>query len=596
MVVGDELRDWGQQAHDIAIFPYNQDFTPLTTLADATTARFMWPFKSTLSNNKMFGNQTKLEAGLKWYEFGRLTSTKLRVPLSITFAFVATHNHFVLDRGGKVFKQSAPVIKLPEGASVEDHLRLLGVLNSSVACFWLKQNSHNKGRPGAEQAGADEAWEHRFEFTGTTLQDFPLSASTPINLAKTLADLAQALQRQSPRELVDRETPSASYLSTANRDCDRIRGLMIANQEELDWEFYRIYGLLDEDLTYDGALPPIASAERAFAIVLARELAEGATDTTWFKHHNHRFSPVTEIPDHLPADYQALLQRRLDAIESNPHIRLLERPEYKRRWAVEPWDKQVQAALRDWLLDRVEDRALWFDRDGRPTPMSVAQLADVLDRDADFRKVLQLWAGDDNIATGAALAKLLADESVPYLSAYRYKPSGLEKRTVWEQTWELQRREDRGEKLDAPIPVPPKYKPADFAKTSYWSHRGKLDVPKERFISYPGAGRDSDTTELLGWAGWDHADQALALAGLISERIEDGWETPKLIPMLAGLNELLPWVQQWHNEVDPEYGESVADTIADELTTRLNENHLTVTELTAWRPEPTRKPRTRKTS
>ena len=58
---------------------------------------------------------------------------------------MATHNHFVLDRGGKVFKQSAPVIKLPEGASEDDHLALLGVLNSSTACFWLKQVCHNKG-------------------------------------------------------------------------------------------------------------------------------------------------------------------------------------------------------------------------------------------------------------------------------------------------------------------------------------------------------------------------------------------------------------------------------------------------------------------
>ena len=47
---------------------------------------------------------------------------RLRTPLSIAFAFVATHNHFVLDRGGKVFKQSAPVIKLPEGATEDDHL------------------------------------------------------------------------------------------------------------------------------------------------------------------------------------------------------------------------------------------------------------------------------------------------------------------------------------------------------------------------------------------------------------------------------------------------------------------------------------------
>ena len=64
---------------------------------------------------------------------------RLRTPLSITFAFVATHNHFVLDRGGKVFKQSAPIIKLPADATEDDHLALLGLLNSSTACFWMKQ-------------------------------------------------------------------------------------------------------------------------------------------------------------------------------------------------------------------------------------------------------------------------------------------------------------------------------------------------------------------------------------------------------------------------------------------------------------------------
>ena len=68
--------------------------------------------------------------------------------MSIAFAEVATHNHFVLDRGGKVFKQTAPVIKLPEGASEDDHLALLGVLNSSTACFWLKQVCHDKGGSG----------------------------------------------------------------------------------------------------------------------------------------------------------------------------------------------------------------------------------------------------------------------------------------------------------------------------------------------------------------------------------------------------------------------------------------------------------------
>lgn len=300
------------------------------------------------------------------------------------------------------------------------------------------------------------------------------------------------------------------------------------------------------------------------------------------------------IPTHYPDDYRKLVQRRLTTISSNPNIRLLERPEYKRRWATELWDKQVESALRGWLLDRIEGRSLWFDSDGRPAPLSVAQLADILDREAEFCEVLRLWVEDSNATTAAALAKLLANEAMPFLAAYRYKPSGLDKRADWEHTWTLQRREDAGEKLNSPIPVPPKYESSDFVKTSYWSHRGKLDVPKERFISYPNAGRDSDASELLGWAGWDHAEQALALASLISARIDDGWDTPKLIPLLAGLHELQPWVRQWHNQIDPEWGASIADTIDDELTARMAELRLTTTDLTTWRPPaPTRGRRAR---
>jgi hypothetical protein len=581
LVFGEDVRDFCIAPVSSSFFPYDKAHKLLPLSDFPAVERRLWPFRTELGNRATFTRGTYFSEGRPWYEWHQLPTDLGASEMTIAFAEVATHNHFAMDMGGKVFNQSAPVIKLAAGTSAEEHLRLTGVLNSSVACFWLKQNCFSKGGSGIGRGIGDEDWEQRYQFNGTTVKDLPLPTTTPLDRARLLDDLVRQLQQRTPRQVAIGTTPSQSAITAAHEGFTRLRSLAFAHQEELDWEYYRLYGLINDDLTYEASVPGIALGERAFEIALARRTKDGG-ETAWFERHGS--TPITEIPGHWPADYRALLQRRLNAIDSNPFIRLLEKPEYKRRWAMEPWDKQVESALRGWLLDRIQDRSLWYDRNGRPNVQSVAQLADVLDRNEKFRDVLQFWAVDPNVATGAALAKLLADESVPFLAAYRYKPSGLDKRTDWEQTWNLQRREDRGDKLDGPIPVPPKYKPADFAKPTYWSHRGKLDAPKERFISYPAAGRDTDPTALLGWAGWDHADQALALAALISTRIEDGWETPRLVPLLAGLHELLPWVRQWHNEIDPEYGESVADTIDGELTARLSEHHLAVTDLTSWRP------------
>ena len=510
--------------------------------------------------------------------------------MSVAFAFVATHNHFVLDRGGKVFNRSAPVVKLPEGATEDDHLALLGVLNSSTACFWLKQNSHDKGIRGEGGGFTPSDWERFYEFTGTTLQDFPLPGDLPLVRGKRLDALAQELAGHTPQAVCAAGVPTREALDAARAAHERIRAQMIAEQEELDWEVYRRYGLIRDDLTYPGDdLPPLALGERAFEIVLARAVAAGEVETAWFARHGS--TPITEIPAHWPASYQELVARRIDLIETNRSIRLLEKPEHKRRWQSEPWQKREQTAVRDWLLDRLEDKRFWHDAAGRPTPRSVAQLADEVTRDRDLHGVLLLWAGRPDAPTTATLVDLLADQAVPYLAAYRYKPTGLRKREEWERTWELQRAEDRGETLAEPIPVPPKYTSADFTKPAYWQHRGKLDVPKERFILYPGGGRDTDPTPLLGWAGWDHAQQALALNVVIEDRVNDGWPDERLVPLVAGLAELQPWVDQWHAEVDPTYGVSVAAFCAELLSERSNQVGMTVDQLKAWRPEPARRGR-----
>jgi hypothetical protein len=295
---------------------------------------------------------------------------------------------------------------------------------------------------------------------------------------------------------------------------------------------------------------------------------------------------------------QAVVQARIDLIEKRRDLALIERPECKRRWSIDLWAKREEKALRSWLLDRCERRDLWFGRrDGflSPRPMTVSQLADRFASDGDVLSVAQLYATDHLGRRDATFADVLevivADEHVPYLAALRYKDSGLVKRAEWERVWEKQREEDRtGVRLD--IEVPPKYGPTDFRKPSYWSQRGKLDVPKERFISYPDAAPDADPTLLLGWAGWDHKDQAAALVGIITDRASDaGWGDDRLAPLLAGLSEVLPWVRQWHGAYDAEWGGNPAEDLAGFLTEERTKRQLSEADLRGWRPQSGRRGR-----
>ncbi len=579
VVLGEDVRDYLLETPTWTFFPYTEHGT--NRLPSNGFFRAVWPARTIMAGRVDY-QQTLAERRLRWFDHSMFFARRFRIPLSIAFAFVATHNHFVLDRGGKVFNRTAPVIKLPEGATEDEHLGLLGALNSSTACFWLKQNSYDKGAGGIAEGVKAEGWEHFREFTGTTLQDYPLPTALPLERGRELDGLASRLNAVEASAVCAKSVPTRANLDAAHAEHTKIRAQMIARQEELDWDVYRLYGLIDEDMTYPGEdLPGLALGERAFEIVLARAVKAGEEETAWFTRHGS--TPITEIPPQWPAAYRDLVQRRLDLIASDPAIRLLEKPEYKRRWAQEPWEKRQERAVREWLLDRLEDRRFWFDAQGRPLPRSIAQLADGVTRDADLVSVLALWEGRPDVPVTRSLVRLLADEAVPFLAAYRYKDSGLRKREAWEETWALQRREDAGEKVGT-ISVPPKYTSADFRKASYWHARGKLDVPKERFILYQDAGRQTDPTPLLGWAGWDHAQQSLALSLIIGEREKDGWDDERLVPLVAGLAELQPWVEQWHGEVDPAYGVSLAAFCREQLTARAAQVGKTLPELAAWRP------------
>ncbi|MEV4109314.1 BREX-2 system adenine-specific DNA-methyltransferase PglX [Nonomuraea sp. NPDC049695] len=577
LVIGEYVRDFAIAATIKVACPYkdsnNQDpFDDKHPLV----SRFLWPARAVLSQRVIFGR--KITERNSWFVHLESYAAKLRTPLSIAFAFVATNNHFVLDRGGKVFKQSAPVIKLQEGAGEEEYLRLLGLLNSSTACFWLKMVSHDKGIRGEGGGFTSDDWERFYEFTATKLQELPIPAQCPTVFAAALDAMAQKLTAVSPSSIVTARPLSAAILRQKKASWHFIRARMIALQEELDWQVYSFYNLHPEDIrTPDEAdIPELALGERAFEIVLARKVAKGEASGEWFKRHGS--TPITEIPERWPEAYKQTVQRRIEAIESSRALGMIEQPEYKRRWATEGWDALQEKALRSWLLDRIERGEHWYDENGQPTIVTLTRLVDGLSRDEDFVSVAGLYAPRRELM--AVVADLLADEHVPCLAALRYKPSGLKKRADWEHVWDLQRQEDAApdepakKRIRDSIPVPPKYTSADFAKPSYWRARGKLDVPKERFISYSVPG-------LYGWAGWDHREQAQALATYFTNQ---PMTTEDITPFLAGLLELQPWLWQWHDEPDAMYSGSPAGFFTGYRQQIQEEHGLTDDALRNWRP------------
>jgi hypothetical protein len=589
LVVGEVVRDWAVDVRESALAPYDQKFEPLGADPRGSWFRHLWPNRTVLGGTISFGGRTRLEQGDLWWTWYRWVEEKYRTPLSIAFAFVATHNHFVLDRGGKVFKQSAPVIKLSEGATVDDHLGLLALLNSSSACFWMKQVFHNKGASvdskGARQATV--AWDNFYEFDGTKMQQFPLpGGDRPVEFGRKLDDLATALAAQHPNAVAAAGVPTRIALDAARAEAQRIEAQMVAIQEELDWHCLWLYGLTDDPFTVPEGkeAPPLALGERAFEVRLARQIAAGEVETAWFTRF--KSTPITEIPTQWPDWYRDLVQRRIDLIESDRDVALVERAENKRRWSRTPWEELESAALREWLLDRLEDRSLWFEGD-RPTVRSVGQLADRMSTDEDWMSVARLWGGQVDIDALSVVSQLVADEHVPAQAAARYKPSGLAKRVEWERTWEMQRAEDQGEDVGR-IAVPPKYGQADFLSMSFWRQRGKLDVPKERFTSVHGAERDvsaGDSSQVLAWAGFDHAQMAQSLATLLYNRqSQDGWTGERLLPLIAALDEVMPWVAQWHPEVDPGLGQPLAAFYRGQVDQALASIGATRTTLADWRP------------
>ena len=649
LINGDEVRDWAAHSSTSVIFPYDDTISLNVTPA---IERLLWPWRSTLFGRRDFGNRTYREVGRSFAEYHQIPAERNRAEKIIALGEITTHNHFSLIRGHKLFNQTAPIIRIA-GSTDDNYLGLIGLLNSSTAAFWLKQVMANKGGGGIGGGLKTEYWDRIFVFNGTKIERFPIAAEWPLDLARAIDAEGQRLAANTPAALGVRAVPTRDSIDAAFVEAEAARARMIALQEELDWRCYRLYGLHEEPPEHPDP-PPLRLGERAFEIVMARRMAAGALETAWFERH--RSTPITELPSYWPDDYRAVVERRIALIGSDPTVGLIERPEYKRRWSSDTWEEMERNALRSWLLDRLEEPRFWPKDD--PRILSARALADATRGDAEFQSVAELYAGRADFELEALVAELVAGESVPFLAALRYSETGLRKRADWEATWEKQRvedtidtdiasrrdtflraawsrlnprrdgeaAEDYAQRMQAglsaddvqraadaaiaaeakrckaveagDIPAPPKYRTPDFQSVVFWRLRGGLDVPKERFVSFPPCARDADPSLPILWAGHDHLARAQALAALYVERKEsDGWQTARLLPILAGLMVLVPWVKRWHNEIDGETGLRMGDYFQGYVEEEARELGLTPDALRAWTPPAAvRRPRGRRSA
>jgi hypothetical protein len=612
-VSGDSIRDWTTVGADCVVFAYDSDYRPAHLRSSEPTLKYLWQARTTLSNNKMFGGKTKVESGLKWYELGRLTTSKLTTPLSVLFPSVSSHNHYVMDSSDSLFNCSTLVIKFPKESSALAHLQTLGFLNSSVHCFWMKQVFYAK-----ERATGDISTEkcrpetNRYAISSTGVGHFVLPQSSDPEL---LADLTKELHETSAKKVAcmpdsvladwtsDATESLRQRLRLAEETWTTLHRRTIALQEESDWEVYRLFGLSPH-----GASPSIFND---------KALGCDASDRP-FMWRGASAPPTT--PTELRAEYE----RRRHALTTSPTLSLIESLVFKRPW----WGRQgvygrlardyagwQAEALQAFLLDRLERL---FDFDGRmndsgtPTatlPLALVSLGEVATaarRDPLFMEAAEVFTGDVAFDPLTLITSLVDAESVPLLPVLRYKPTGLRKHAEWQGVWELQRKEDaidvrtslpadnpqhltaddaKSLKDALKIPVPPKYTSADFLKPSYWRLRGKLDVPKERFVSFPGiVGQDG--TGMIAWAGLNHLQLAKAIGdfyGLVQTEI-GGSDDPRLVPLLAAIHELIPWIRQWHPGNDPAYGSEPAEFFENFVQTDAAALGMTVADVTAWQP------------
>lgn len=621
IVEGELVRDWSLDWANEVIFPYSPD---IELLENTEIKNWLWETRTILESRLTFSKQTYKEANRPFWQYHQIPKERNRDSLTIAFGEVASHNHFVLDKGGKVFKQAAPIIKLSKGATEDEHLAMLGLLNSSTICFRMKQSAHQKQMMGGDGIRIESKSKVPYQFAGTQLEKLPIPKKflsgvlreRLLELSRLADGCANRLNELSATKalketLKEKDKSISEVWQEYVAEKRRLRSQLIFLQEEIDFTVYCMFSLADESLLSDLTEPlgaNLEAGERPFCIIAGK---------------NEEDFPVPDgIPEEWDEKLKDLWQRRIDAIKNSPELTLIEDAHYKRRWigrqglfnhSRNTANDELKNAGREWMVNRLESEKYWKAGE----LLSAARLADKVRTDAEFMQVAEMYRGRADFDFTKLIEELVKPEAVPLLPVLRYKDSGMIKRAVWERTWDAQRREDAIEKriraeyqkrVDASdgdskmeffekriraevaaevgeIEVPPKYTNKDFRDANFWRLRGKLDVPKERFVSFPYSERDAEKSLVLAWAGWNHLELAQAIAGYYTTaREREGWGNDRLVPLLGALIELLPWIRQWHDEYNVEYGGKPVEFFEGFVEEEARSLGLSLNKIREWSP------------
>ena len=520
LLVGELNRDYSPERDFYTMWPYEESRNSASL--EKETEEYLILQKPYLSIRSQF-RKTQLEARLEWFEYREYHRRALRK--QIAFARIATHFHALFSEGGVVFNQEAPIIELPNNATISSYHLLSALLNSHATLFWLKQVCFNKG------AGKDEVRD-RFDYAGHKIHQVPVPPAIAEGLrgqwndaCSRLAILAEECWERgnilttlvlkklfekpceaycdwevslpgyvAPHEVIAEpftdEASLRAAFETAVSLREKLRCEMIARQEEMDWLVYAAYDLIPFDSPAIGSIDnpmPIERLQRSFVL--------------WSEAKNDLNEALGLIPREWPTEQRKLWEARLRLIAEDEHIRRLEQPVYKRRWD-EQWKignswacgeaayaQEFIDAFGHWLMELAEHTA---EALGGEVGVSLPTLTDAL---WTKTRVVSAWPLCCELQTTVELykAQLKArkNEEPEPSSVPQKKPSqqAFEKyvkalvraETVPEEVPYAQQVKEDGKTVWRTISWDEmKAQKTPFTK-AHQKIRGKLNVPRERF-------------------------------------------------------------------------------------------------------------------